>query len=94
MFGLQRAGMTLLKDNRFSAMFRNPDFQIDTESEEYKLLNPVIAKLDKAKMKKQKEEMDKLEEMDDDVRKAKTFFVKGITKGFCHQWRSFFQHLI
>lgn len=48
----KRAGMTLLKDDRFSAMFSNPDFQIDKESEDYKLLNPVVAKLDKAKKKK------------------------------------------
>ena len=45
--------MTLLKDDRFSAMFSNPDFQIDTESPEFKLLNPVVSKLDKAKKKQQ-----------------------------------------
>ena len=46
--------MTLLKDDRFSAMFSNPDFQIDTESPEYKLINPVVSKLDKAKKKQDK----------------------------------------
>ncbi|XP_064605432.1 LOW QUALITY PROTEIN: nucleolar protein 10-like [Liolophura sinensis] len=45
---------SLLKDDRFSAMFQNPDFQVDTESEEYKLLNPVVSKLDKQRMKKHK----------------------------------------
>ena len=63
---LQRAGMTLLKDDRFSAMFSNPDFQIDTESPEYKLLNPVVSKLDKAKKKKQ-QQMSKFTEILDDV---------------------------
>lgn len=43
-----------MKDDRFSAMFQNPDFQVDTESEEYKLLNPVVSKLDKQRMKKHK----------------------------------------
>lgn len=50
------AGMTLLKDSRFSAMFSNPDFQIDTESPEYKLLNPVVTKLEKAKKNQEKSE--------------------------------------
>ena len=58
--------MTLLKDDRFSAMFSNPDFQIDTESPEYKLLNPVVSKLDKAKKKKQ-QQMSKFTEILDDV---------------------------
>ncbi|WAR24779.1 NOL10-like protein, partial [Mya arenaria] len=49
----KRAGMTLLKDSRFSDMFSNPDFQIEKESEEYKLLNPVVAKLDRARKTKQ-----------------------------------------
>ena len=59
----KRAGLTLLKDDRFSEIFKNPDFQIDKESEEYKLLNPVVSKLDKAKKKKQQ----KLEAQFDEV---------------------------
>ncbi len=39
----------LLADNRFGAMFQNPDFQIDEESEQYRLLNPFISQLDKKK---------------------------------------------
>lgn len=57
----------LLKDDRFSAMFSNPEFQIDTESEDYRLLNPVISKLDKAKKNKQKEMQQFKEVHDDDV---------------------------
>ena len=57
--------MTLLKDDRFSAMFSNPDFQIDTESPEYKLINPVVSKLDKAKKKQDK--ISKFTEIVDDV---------------------------
>ncbi|KAH3831940.1 nucleolar protein 10-like [Dreissena polymorpha] len=61
-----RAGATLLKDTRFSAMFQNPDFQIDKESEDYKLLNPVVNKLDKAKKKKQDKLAAQFEEIDED----------------------------
>lgn len=42
----------LLKDSRFSRMFENPDFQVDTESEEYRLLNPLVSRLDKQLQKK------------------------------------------
>ncbi|XP_053394245.1 nucleolar protein 10-like [Mercenaria mercenaria] len=62
----KRAGLTLLKDDRFSQMFKNPDFQIDKESEEYKLLNPVVSKLDKAKKKKQQKLESQFEEIEDD----------------------------
>jgi len=39
----KRAG-NLLQDDRFSAMFQDPSFQVDTESEDFRLLNPVITK--------------------------------------------------
>ena len=42
----------LLKDNRFQQLFSNPDFQIDTNAEEYVLLNPVISQADKRKRRK------------------------------------------
>jgi ribosome biogenesis protein ENP2 len=64
-----RAGLTLLKDNRFSDMFKNPDFQINKESEEYKLLNPVVSKLDKAKKKKQQKLEDQFNEVEVNNRK-------------------------
>ncbi|XP_062591859.1 nucleolar protein 10-like [Saccostrea cucullata] len=44
---------SLLEDDRFSAMFSNPEFQINVNSEEYKLVNPVVSKLDKVRRKKQ-----------------------------------------
>ncbi|XP_052774034.1 nucleolar protein 10-like [Mya arenaria] len=61
----KRAGMTLLKDSRFSDMFSNPDFQIEKESEEYKLLNPVVAKLDRARKTKQAKLDQQFQEMQD-----------------------------
>lgn len=41
----------LLKDNRFSQMFSNTAFQIDTESDEYRLVHPLVSKLDKDRRK-------------------------------------------
>ena len=37
----------LLEDGRFSAMFTNPDFEMDQESEEFQRLHPLIAHRDK-----------------------------------------------
>jgi ribosome biogenesis protein ENP2 len=47
----------LLDDNRFSAMFENADFQVDKHAEEYRLLAPVLTRLDKSKVKKLKKEI-------------------------------------
>lgn len=74
----KRAGLTLLKDDRFSAMFKNPDFQIEKESEEYKLLNPVVSKLDKAKKKKQDKLAAQFEEVDVSVFLVLAFLVFDI----------------
>ncbi|KAL3882105.1 hypothetical protein ACJMK2_028476 [Sinanodonta woodiana] len=60
------AATNLLKDDRFSAMFQNPDFQIDTESVEYRLLNPVVSKLDKAKKKRLTKEESQFKEVEED----------------------------
>ena len=43
----------VLEDERFVALFKNPDFQIDEESEEYRLLHPVVSKHEKAKKKRE-----------------------------------------
>jgi ribosome biogenesis protein ENP2 len=44
----------LLDDNRFSALFENPDFEVDKQADEYRLLAPVVTRLDKSKVKKLK----------------------------------------
>ncbi|XP_059049775.1 nucleolar protein 10 isoform X2 [Achroia grisella] len=41
----------LLKDDRFKALFENPEFEVDKEAEEYRLLNPVMSKFTKNKVK-------------------------------------------
>ncbi|XP_070556214.1 nucleolar protein 10-like [Ptychodera flava] len=47
----KKAVPNLLQDDRFAAMFKNPDFQVDEENEQYKLLNPIITKIEKQKEK-------------------------------------------
>ncbi|XP_050675772.1 nucleolar protein 10 [Leptidea sinapis] len=60
----------LLKDDRFKAMFENPDFEVDKDAEEFRLLNPVLSRLDKRKSKpqpQQEEEVEQEEEKDSDM---------------------------
>ncbi|KAL5017663.1 hypothetical protein ScPMuIL_007252 [Solemya velum] len=45
----KKAAATLLADDRFTDLFKNPDFQRDMESEEFRLLNPVVTKSKKKK---------------------------------------------
>ncbi|KNC25305.1 hypothetical protein FF38_02560 [Lucilia cuprina] len=48
----------LLEDNRFKAMFENKDFNIDKNAEEYKLLAPVLNRLEKSKLKEIKKRIE------------------------------------
>uniref|UniRef100_A0A671EH82 Nucleolar protein 10 n=1 Tax=Rhinolophus ferrumequinum TaxID=59479 RepID=A0A671EH82_RHIFE len=57
----------ILTDDRFKVMFENPDFQVDEESEEFRLLNPLVSKLSDKRKKKlrlleQQEQREKEEE--------------------------------
>lgn len=45
---------SLLKDDRFKVMFENPDFQVDEQSEEFRLLNPLVSKTSEKRKKKLK----------------------------------------
>lgn len=47
----QRNMPSLLQDTRFKAMFENTDFAVNKEAEEYRLLAPVLNRLDKSKAK-------------------------------------------
>ena len=42
----------IMEDKRFAELFTDPNFQINTESEEFKLLNPVVQKVNEKKLKK------------------------------------------
>ncbi|XP_077299588.1 nucleolar protein 10 lethal (2) 34Fd [Arctopsyche grandis] len=55
---------TLLTDDRFKALFANPDFEVDKTTEEYRLLNPVLSnmKLSKAAKKSALEQFEPVEE--------------------------------
>ncbi|XP_050361512.1 nucleolar protein 10 [Nymphalis io] len=66
----KKQSVNLLKDDRFKALFENPDFEVDKGADEYRLLNPVLARLDKNKSKPKLEaedmEIAETEEKDSD----------------------------
>ncbi|TKS86176.1 Nucleolar protein 10 [Collichthys lucidus] len=43
---------TILGDDRFKVMFENPDYQVDEQSEEFRLLNPIVSKVGQKRKKK------------------------------------------
>jgi len=67
--GKKTKNPNLLHDDRFKAMFENPDFEVDKETEEYRLLKPLLVQLDKSKLKKlekkYKEQQEQLEKEGD-----------------------------
>ncbi|GLV38829.1 lethal (2) 34Fd [Carabus blaptoides fortunei] len=62
----QKKANDLLADNRFKALFENPDFEVDKSADEYRLLNPVLERLDKSKKKQLEKQLAKQEEMEID----------------------------
>lgn len=60
------AGPSLLEDSRFKSMFENPDFAIDKSAEQYKMLAPVLSRLDKSKVKELKRKAQKAQVQQDD----------------------------
>lgn len=50
----QKKAQSLLKDDRFKALFSNPDFQVDQQADEFRLINPLVSKIDKARQKELK----------------------------------------
>lgn len=53
----KKEGQSLLKDDRFKALFDNPDFEVDKNADEYRLLNPVLSRLDNSKKKELKKQV-------------------------------------
>ncbi|XP_028294381.1 nucleolar protein 10 [Gouania willdenowi] len=43
---------SILGDDRFKVMFENPDYQVDEQSEDYRLLNPIVSKVAQKRKKK------------------------------------------
>ncbi|KAH8352430.1 hypothetical protein KR084_004133 [Drosophila pseudotakahashii] len=54
----QRNVPNLLEDSRFKAMFENADFAVNKSAEEYRLLAPVLNRLDKSKAKELKKRVE------------------------------------
>ncbi|XP_018415060.1 PREDICTED: nucleolar protein 10 isoform X2 [Nanorana parkeri] len=50
----QKQMPNILSDDRFKAMFENPDFQVDEKSDEFRLLNPLVSKMSQKRKKKLK----------------------------------------
>ncbi|XP_078503929.1 nucleolar protein 10 [Lissotriton helveticus] len=50
----QKSMPSILSDDRFKVMFENPDFQVDDQSEEFRLLNPLVSKINEKRKKKLK----------------------------------------
>uniref|UniRef100_A0A8L0DLB2 Nucleolar protein 10 n=1 Tax=Oncorhynchus mykiss TaxID=8022 RepID=A0A8L0DLB2_ONCMY len=43
---------SILSDERFQVMFENPDYQVEEQSEEFRLLNPIVSKVGQKRRKK------------------------------------------
>uniref|UniRef100_A0A8C6V0P4 Nucleolar protein 10 n=1 Tax=Neogobius melanostomus TaxID=47308 RepID=A0A8C6V0P4_9GOBI len=43
---------SILGDDRFKVMFENPDYQVDEQSEDFRLLNPIVSKVGQKRKKK------------------------------------------
>lgn len=51
-FSTLQALPSILGDDRFKVMFENPDYQVDEQSEEFRLLNPIVSKVGQKRKKK------------------------------------------
>ena len=56
-----------LGDQRFAAMFKNQDFEVDQESEAFQRLHPILAHRDKKRDKKRTGQMSSATETQEDV---------------------------
>lgn len=78
----KQTSSNLLKDERFKALFSNPDFQVDKNTEEYALLNPVVSQLGKSKAKKLQQRLAQEEEKEETQDKFGEKERKGKMKRF------------
>ena len=78
----KKGGADLLTDDRFKGLFDDDRFQVDTNDEAYRLLNPVVSKLDKDKRKALEEkfsEVQEEEEGDGEVLDSEASDMEGTT---------------
>jgi len=66
----KKANSTLLEDDRFGALFSDDRFEVDTNEEAFKLLNPVLTKLDDAKKKKIERQFEEVAENENEEAEA------------------------
>lgn len=64
--------VNLLKDDRFKALFSNPEFEVDKNADEYKMLTPVLSRLQKSKVKELKRKVESTLPFMDEDQKAKS----------------------
>nr|XP_024002824.1 nucleolar protein 10-like [Salvelinus alpinus] len=48
----KKALPSILSDERFQVMFENPDYQVEEQSEEFHMLNPIVSKVGQNRRKK------------------------------------------
>lgn len=53
----RKKATNLLADDRFKSLFTDPKFQVDKNADEYKMLTPVLSRLEKGKVKELKRKM-------------------------------------
>ncbi|XP_030632379.1 nucleolar protein 10 isoform X2 [Chanos chanos] len=60
-----KTSTNILHDDRFKVMFENPDYQVDEQSEEYRLLNPIVSKVSQ----KRRKQLQQLAQQEAELRK-------------------------
>lgn len=68
----RKKAANLLKDDRFKALFSDPDFAVDKNADEYKMLTPVLSRLNKGKVKELKRKVESTLPYMDEDEKAKS----------------------
>uniref|UniRef100_A0A3B4DPK1 Nucleolar protein 10 n=1 Tax=Pygocentrus nattereri TaxID=42514 RepID=A0A3B4DPK1_PYGNA len=58
---------SILSDDRFKVMFENPDYQVDEQSEEFRLLNPIVSKVGQKRREKIHKLVDEGDEEDEEL---------------------------
>ncbi|XP_028633583.1 nucleolar protein 10 [Grammomys surdaster] len=66
----------ILTDDRFKVMFENPDFQVDEDSEEFRLLNPLVSRISEKRKKQlrlleQQEQQERLKKEEEEEPEGK-----------------------
>lgn len=68
----RKKSANLLNDDRFKALFSNPEFEVDKNAAEYKMLTPVLSRLQKSKVKELKRKVESTLPYMDEDEKAKS----------------------